>query len=437
MSFSLPPALGTSFDDPKQYLELRKRLITCSATTKTQAAIGTISELVVPNFILNSTLMHLALPDTLWLAPPHIKCPHKADAKRDYANPFTIADAMLHATYDTFVSEPMELDTLPLSDSATSSAGSTLQSNAIDAAVTANPTSSAGSRKRVSAIPATLLEKAAKIREESDTAALTKYGDASRLIIAQIKYNLSEAANTTLEAMVKWNEAQLDNDLLRAWYVLTEAALFKNSSKRLFTERLEHALWNSDEYKLSHCDCWATFSSRWLSARVLLQLSDPTIPESRIVHHFAAALAGDPAYADVMLRLRDDDDRYAAPVASLTLARVSLIHAIEYAEHAKLRSDTLFKAKGPAVYFSSTVVTIPKVFALGNRPDSTPLCTFRVCHFGDACSRRHGEEDPRFVNGVVKPEFADRIRKSLEASKRKREQRLKEEQAKNPLKPEK
>lgn len=437
MSATLPPALETTFDNPKQFLDLRKRLISCSATTKTQAAIGTISELVAPGFLMNSALLHLTLPDGYWLAPPHVKCSHKADARRDHANPFTVADALLHTTYDEH-----EVGSEGHSDSATAAAITSVGNDIVGGYTEGPPPDltnaafSTSSRKRV---PNALLERAAKIRQDSDAVTLVRYEEAVRLIIAQIRYNLSEAANTTLGAMTTWNDALLDNDLVRAWHIFTEVALFKNSPKRQFTERLMHALWSSDEYKLSHCDCWATFASRWISARVLLQLSDPTIPDSQIIHHFAAALAGDPSYAEVMLRLRDDDDRYSTPVANLTLARNSLSHAIEYAEHAKLKSDTLFKARGPTVYFSSTIVSAPsapKVLTLGNRPNATtPLCRFRDCRFGDACSKMHGEDDPRFVKGVIKPEYVARVNESLEASRRRYEQRrLKEtKQAKDPL----
>ncbi len=100
----------------------------------------------------------------------------------------------------------------------------------------------------------------------------------------------------------------------------------------------------------------------------------------------------------------------------VTLARNSLTHAIEYAEHAKLRYDSLLKPRGPTVYFSSAVT--PKVLTLNLPPGR--LCRFKKCKYGDECSRMHGEDDPRFVNGIAKPEYAAGIKKSIAAWKLKK-----------------
>ena len=439
MSKTLPPSLGTTFNAPKEFLDIRKSLLTNSASTKTQDAIIVISDGHVPAFMMTSALIHLASYDGLWLAPPHTKA--AAYLRLDNSTPLTVAEATLNDTYDD-----LGCDT-PLNNASNASNAGNMQlrshaggtTTAGTAPSAAPEPTNATSRKRPST---SLIERAAKIRQDAEMALLTRYNDAARLIFAQLRYHLSDAAATTLEANADWTAAQLNNDLVRAWHTFTEVALFKYTPKRTFAETLLYALHTSDEYRLSFCDSWATFTSRWISAKTLLNYADHSIPESKIVHHFAAALVGDTAYAEVMLQLRNEDNRYTIPVEALTKARSSLGCAIEYAEYAKTRSDTLFKQAGPTVYFTAphrpppTVMTITVPDASADTRDSraTKQCRFHLltkCKYGDLCSRMHGADDRRFANGKLRPEYVKRVKESVAAWKLARVQNP----ADNPLLP--
>ena len=181
------------------------------------------------NYITEMLLQHNITTSSITPASTniHAKLRHAAYPRRDVNRPFTVGHAMLDDTYDNLEGD----------NNASAASNMQLRSAAgsTTTAGTALPTTSeltTGVPRNRKRPPSTLLEKAAKIRQDAEMTLLTRYNDAARLIFAQIRYHLSDAAATTLEANAEWIEAQLHNDLVRAWHAFIEVALSPRRSCR-------------------------------------------------------------------------------------------------------------------------------------------------------------------------------------------------------------
>ena len=273
-----------------------------------------------------------------------------------------------------------------------------------------------------------------------------EYGQYARAIpyaLATIKSHLSEEMLTTMEQDDQWNEAVAFGDLVRTWYLLTEATLFHTQTRSTFVDGLIAALRSSNEYKLEHCGNWSVFTSRWLTARRLLLIADPHISESILVHHLTGALSADPIYSVVRMQLRQTDNQFVTSPPGVILARNSVVTALNLIGQARTTALS-FESGKHAVYCTSsgratstpappaqletrllaieaaTAATKILITGLGMNRDKN-FCKFfstaNKCKFGDACSKMHGKDDPRFVQGKLKPQYAAAVAASLEASK--------------------
>lgn len=250
-----------------------------------------------------------------------------------------------------------------------------------------------------------------------------------------LRGTLSISACNILDSLAEYRNAVASEDLLQVYNIIIQKALFGESNKAIFVEKLQKSIANDPKFKLATAGMsLSDFATRYVRAWQMLKYANAKLEEGYIVRAFVLNLPPTPRYANARRALATKyiDDATEAAKNDLGMA-IDLItnEAVVYDDlHPDASEETTKTGGGSRLLPKQPQPDEPdlktlilrmsaNLDAVRNQPRATthkreygvePCNRFPLgtCPHGDGCKYLHStatKPDHRMKNGTMLPAF--------------------------------